>query len=83
MASSEGTLVRVKVRAGAAKESIVRKSETMFEIAVKEPAAANHANARVRALLASHFGLPLARVRILSGHHAPSKKFRIHRGDGA
>lgn len=83
MASSEGTLVRVKVRAGAAKESVVRKSGTVFEISVKEPAAENRANARVRALLARHFGLPLVRVRIVSGHHASSKKFHIRNDGGA
>ncbi|MFZ2555829.1 MAG: DUF167 domain-containing protein [Minisyncoccia bacterium] len=81
MASSI-TMIRVKVRADASKEILIRKSDTLFEVSVKEPPHGNRANARVRTLLAQHLCIPLARVRLLSGHHSPSKKFEI-RGSAA
>lgn len=72
----EERLIRVRVTAGARKETITEKDGT-FSIAVKEPAEANAANARVRAMLAAQFGVPLARVQLKSGHQKPSKLFII------
>jgi uncharacterized protein YggU (UPF0235/DUF167 family) len=69
-------LVRVRVTAGARKETVAEKDGT-FVVAVKEPAEANAANARVRAILAAHFAVPLARVQLKSGHQKPSKLFVI------
>lgn len=66
-------LIKVRVKAGARKEVCERKAADQFVIAVKEPAAMNAANARVRAVIALHFKVPASRVRIMHGHHAPSK----------
>ena len=63
---------RVEVRpgkAGAGEELL---------IFVKEPAERNLANTRVRELVAEHLKVPLAKVRIMSGHHSPSKMLSIH-----
>ncbi len=68
--------VKVKARAGAKKELVGRKGPVLF-IAVKEPAEDNRANRRVRELVARESGVPLAVVRLVSGHHAPSKLFVI------
>lgn len=76
MRNSEGKYVRVKVRAGARKESFEQKSDS-FVICVKEPAEGNRANARVIALIARHFRVPERSVRILTGHRSPSKKLLI------
>ena len=65
--------IHVKVTAGARKESLVQKSEDHFEISVKEKAERNHANQRVIALLAKHFSVSAKNVRIVNGHHHPSK----------
>lgn len=65
--------VHVKVTAGARKESLSQKSEDHFEVAVREKAERNMANARVIALIAGHFGVPAGKVRIVNGHHHPSK----------
>lgn len=69
--------VRVKVRAGARKESFVEKREGIFEIAVKEPAEESRANARVIALLARHFRVAANKVRIVKGQRSPGKTLRV------
>jgi uncharacterized protein YggU (UPF0235/DUF167 family) len=65
--------ITVSVRAGVKKESMEQISDSRFKISVKEPAERNLANGRVRALIAAHFKIASARVRILGGHHATSK----------
>jgi uncharacterized protein (TIGR00251 family) len=74
---NSGTLVRAKVRAGARKESFQAKSETVFEISVKEPAEENRANARVVALIARHFRVAAIKVRIVKGQRSPGKTLRV------
>lgn len=73
---AEKRIVKVRVQAGARQESVSRAGEA-WVIAVKEPAEANRANARVRAVLAEALAVPLAAVRLMTGHHRPSKMFEI------
>ena len=65
--------VHVKVTAGARKETFSQKSEDHFEVSVREKAERNMANARVLELIACHFAVPTSKVRIINGHHHPSK----------
>ena len=65
--------IHVKVTAGAGKEYFKEKSKDHFEISVPEKAQANMANSRVLELVAEHFGVPVSKVRIVNGHHHPSK----------
>jgi len=73
--------VHVKVTAGVKKEVFSPrldkagqvKSADHFEIAVKEKAERNMANIRVVELVAEHFKMPKNKVRIVNGHHHPSK----------
>lgn len=65
--------IHVKVVAGAKKESIVEKSADHFEVAVREKAERNMANRKVVELVARHFEVPIKSVRIINGHHHPSK----------
>jgi uncharacterized protein YggU (UPF0235/DUF167 family) len=65
--------IHVKVSAGAGKEFFKKKSEDHFEISVREKAERNMANARVLVLIAEHFKIPVKKVRIVNGHHHPSK----------
>lgn len=65
--------VHVKVKAGVRKEEFVRKNEEHFEISVREKAERNMANGRVLELLAKHFGIAKNKIRIVNGHHHPSK----------
>lgn len=59
--------IRIKVQAGARKETFAQISENVFEIHVREKAERNEANERVRALIARHFKVSMKNVRILSG----------------
>ena len=65
--------IHVKVTAGAGKESLVAKSADHFLISVREKAERNMANSRVLELVAGHFKVPVNKVRIVNGHHRPSK----------
>ncbi|KKW07322.1 MAG: YggU family protein [Parcubacteria group bacterium GW2011_GWA2_49_16] len=69
--------IRVRVAAGAKKESFEQTAEDSFAVAVKEPAEQNHANGRVLELVAAYFGISLKQIRIISGHHAPGKILSI------
>jgi len=67
------TYIHIKVTAGARKESWKQKSRDHFEVSVKEKAEHNMANARVIELVAEYFKVPINKVRIVNGHHHPSK----------
>lgn len=65
--------IKVRVLAGAKKELFEAVSKDQFKVSVKEPAEQNRANRRVRTLVAEHFNIAEAKVKIISGHHSPSK----------
>ncbi len=65
--------IHVKVTASARKEAFKNKKEDHFEISVREKAERNMANGRVLELVAMHFKVPVNKVRIVNGHHHPSK----------
>lgn len=72
--------IHVKVTAGAGKENFLprlagqaKKFPDHFEISVKEKAERNMVNARVLELVAKHFKVSVNKVRIVNGHHHPSK----------
>ena len=68
--------VKVFVTPGARREKVEKKGEALL-IAVKEPAEGNRANTRVREIMAGRLGLPLAKVRILTGHRSRAKMISI------
>lgn len=65
--------IKVRVAAGVKKESFVKKTEDSFLVSVKEPAEQNRANTRVVELVAEYFEVSPKQIRIISGHHSPSK----------
>lgn len=65
--------IKVRVTPGAKKEIVTALGSDTFEIAVREEPEQNLANVRVRELLAAHFSMPVAKVRILTGHHCGNK----------
>ena len=69
--------IKVKVTAHARKETIEETSPTSYEIKVKEPAERNQANERVITLIALARGIPAKNIRIINGHHSPSKLLSI------
>lgn len=69
--------IKVLVVAKAKKEEFVAESENSFVARVKEPAERNLANRRVMELVASHFGISVKQVKIINGHHHPSKLLSV------
>lgn len=69
--------IKVKVLAGAKKEGLIMDKPDSFKVSVREPASRNLANKRVRELIAYHYCLPIGKVRIVNGHHSPSKLFVV------
>ena len=65
--------IKVRVNAGAKKENFVAKGDGEFLISVREPAEQNLANRAVCELIAEHFSVAIKSVRIISGHHSPTK----------
>ncbi len=70
--------IKVKVAAGVKKELFKALGKDSFSASVREPAERNLANMRVRELVAAHFGVSLGVVKIISGHHSPSKILSIN-----
>lgn len=69
--------IRVRVKASARKETVTKVSDTEYNMAVREPAERNLANGRVRELLAGAVGARRENVRIVTGHHSPTKIFDV------
>ncbi len=69
--------IRVSVSASAKKELFKKSQKDSFLVSVKEPAEQNLANKRVLKLVAGHFGILPKQIRIISGHHSPSKILSI------
>lgn len=68
--------IKVRVFAGSDKEVFKKISDTHFEARVKEKAERNMANKKVIELVRENFKLA-GDVRIISGHHSPSKILSI------
>ena len=68
--------IKVLVTPGAKREKVEEKGETLL-VSVREPASGNHANTRVREIVAMRVGKPLAKVRILTGHRSRAKMVSI------
>lgn len=68
--------LKVFVTPSARKETVLEKEGTLM-ISVKEPASGNHANKRVREVVARREGARIEDVRILTGHRSRSKMISI------
>jgi len=69
--------IRVHVKPDSKKESVTRESETELYIAVKEKAERNMANKRVVTLLSGEYNVSTSDIRLVTGHHSPTKMFNI------
>lgn len=69
--------ITVLVHPDARKERFLETKEDSFVISVKEPAAENRANDRVRELLALHYHIGIKQVRIVAGHTVLRKRIHI------
>ena len=69
--------IQVRVNPGAKREEVKKIGLTRLEVSVREPAEMNRANNKVIELVAEHFGVPVNKVRLISGHTSQSKVFSI------
>ena len=69
--------IKVRVKTGEKKESVEKISPTSLKISVKEKPEKNSANARIIKIIAEQLGVAPKKVRIVSGHHTPSKLLAI------
>ncbi len=69
--------VRVHVYAGMKKEQVTKLKDAVYEIVTPAPAERNLANQRVRELIAREYEVTASSVRIVTGHHNPSKLLEV------
>ena len=69
--------VKVRVTAGARRESVEKENDTTFRIKVREPRERNLANSRIRELLAAEFRVEGKAIRLISGQRSGAKTFDI------
>lgn len=67
--------IKVKITANSRKEVVEKVSEDQYKISVKEKAENNNANRRILEIM--HDNYPNSAIRIISGHHSPSKILSI------
>ena len=70
-------LIKVRVTPDARREVVREREHNVREIAVREPAAGNAANTRVRELVSLYCKVPLKAVRLTTGARSPNKKFNV------
>lgn len=68
--------IHVKAHPKSKKEVVEKLKEDHFEIWIKEPAEKNLANKKIIEVLKNYFPESKS-VRIISGHHSPSKLFSV------
>ncbi len=69
--------IKVRAIAGSKKEEVVIEKPNYFKIFVREKAERNSANERIVELVARQYGVTAKKVRIISGHHSPSKLLTV------
>lgn len=62
--------------AGAKRERVEEK-DGVLTVCVKEPPRGNMANRRVVQIVSRHFRVPVAQVKIVTGHHRKGKTLEI------
>ena len=67
--------IKVRVKTKARKEEIIQENSDHFVVSIKEPAVRNMANKRILEIFRDTF--PGRNVRIISGHHHPSKMLAV------
>lgn len=67
--------IHIKIKTKQKEESIIKISDTKYEVCVKEEAKQNKANTKLIEILQKYF--KTNKIRIISGHHSPSKLISI------
>ena len=69
--------IKVRVVAGSKKEEVILEKPNYYKIFVREKAKQNMANNRILEIIAGEYKLKPNQVRIVSGHHSPSKLLSV------
>jgi len=69
--------IKVRVHADSGKELLEKVSESHFNIWVREKAKQNEANKKIIEILNNYFKHPAGGIRIINGHHSPSKLIAV------
>ena len=67
--------IHIRIKTKQKIESIIQLSDTKFEVCVKEEAKQNRANTRMLEMVKEYFKSNT--VKIVSGHHSPSKLLSV------
>ncbi len=70
--------IKVNVLVSSKKEKIEKIGDNRYLINVKEPAERNLANKRICEIIASLYYVNFKDVRIVNGHHSPSKMLSVN-----
>ncbi len=69
--------VKVKVTPAARREHVEEMGKHVLSIFVREPAQRGLATARVKVLVARHYGIAISEVRLATGGQSRSKTFYV------
>ncbi len=70
--------IKVKVFPQSKKDQVIRKSVDSYLLKVAEKAEGGAANRKVKSMLALHFKVSEAKVRLVKGGKKPNKIFEIY-----
>ena len=70
-------LIHIKIEPESKVDSVTEKNKTSFIVKVREEAKDNKANNKMLFLLAKYFKIEKNKLRIITGHHSPSKILEI------
>ena len=70
-------LIHIKIHPDSKEDKIIEKNDTSFIVYTKEPAEDNRANKKMIEIVAEKFKIIKSKVRIITGHHQPSKILEI------
>jgi uncharacterized protein len=75
--TSDGILLRVKSRAGGAKNAITSQHDGMLKVSVTQAPEKGKANKAIVKLLANSWGLQKSQITLIAGPSSPQKKFLL------
>lgn len=74
---TKNVLIHIKIFPDSKEDTVETKSDNSYIVRVREKAERNAANIKMKELLSKHFNVDLGKVKIITGHHAPSKIIEI------
>lgn len=70
-------LIHIKIKPDSNKDDVVKKNDASYIVFVREEAKENKANYAMLLLMAEYLDVPVSILRIITGHHSPSKIIEV------